>query len=860
MVARCVACIVVAYTALPCIAHTLESPDGRVKVAVQLDHQGPQSSVHYAMTFDGVQVLDKSGITFTLPDGTTIGNSLSETAKAQTSSHDSTWTPVYGEKSTIRDHYNQLQLEYIDQASSYRVQLTLRCYDAGLAFQTTLHAPDTSQTIRISKEHSEFRFVGDPTVWCTPKAQGACSKQPLSSVSINMERPLTLQVEDDLYAAVLEAGLVDYAAMKLSRCRDDAHCLQTSLLSSVKGEATLQTPWRVVMVGRSPGELLENNALVMNLSEPCAIADTTWIKPGKVLREITLTTDGALASVDFAAKHNFKYIEFDAGWYGHEYDNNSDATTVTVDPKRSPGPLDLPHVIDYAAQRDIGIIVYVNRRHLEKQLDDILPLYQKWGIKGVKYGFVNTGSQQWTSWLHEAIRKAADHKLMVDVHDEYRPVGYSRTYPNLMSQEGVRGDEAAPASNQAIITLFTRNLAGAADHTICYFNPRVDEHWTHGHQLGKAVCTYSPWQFMFWYDSPLSSRTDINQASIVDTPELEFFAKVPTVWDETKVLRAAIGEYVVIARRSGDDWFVGMMNNGTPRDVDIPLDFLDPNHTYQARVYKDDPSLTTRTKVRVDSQQLTSADRLGTPLLANGGQAIWLTPAGQSTTAATMPQHLFILSGQSNMAGLDPKLSFIPTVNAKYGEANVVVVKDAQGGQPIRRWYKEWIATDGTRPKSTGDLYDRLMEKVKPHVDKQRFDSVTLVWMQGESDARMQEAGVYADSLQGLVSQVADDLGRNDINVVIGRISDFDMDNQEMKHWTRIREAQLEFVDNYPRATLVDTDDLNDGVNKRGKPIQNDLHYSVEGYKTLGQRFADSAIQLIEQHNTRQAAATEVRR
>ena len=176
--------------------------------------------------------------------------------------------------------------------------------------------------------------------------------------------------------------------------------------------------------------------------------DTSWIKPGKVIREITLTDAGAEACLDFAVEHNFQYVEFDAGWYGHEYDDASDATTITLDPKRSKGPLDLRGFIDRANERGIGVILYVNRRCLERQLDEILPLFKEWGVKGVKYGFVRVGSQEHTSWLHDAIRKAAEHELLVDVHDEYRPTGYSRTYPNLLTQEGVRGDEAGPSAEQ----------------------------------------------------------------------------------------------------------------------------------------------------------------------------------------------------------------------------------------------------------------------------------------------------------------------------------------------------------------------------------------------------------------------------
>lgn len=208
-------------------------------------------------------------------------------------------------------------------------------------------------------------------------------------------------------------------------------------------------------------------------------------------------------------------------------------------------------------------------------------------------------------------------------------------------------------------------------------------------------------------------------------------------------------------------------------------------------------------------------------------------------------QHLFILSGQSNMAGLDPKISFVPTVEKAFGKANVVVVKDAQGGQPIRRWFKQWKSESGETWQGSGDLYERLMAKVKQATHGKVFRTVTFVWMQGERDARKKHGAVYAASFKGLIAQLQDDLKRKDIHFVIGRLSDFDMENRRYPHWTLVREAQVALAEEDPRGAWVDTDDLNDGINRKGQTIKNDLHYSVEGYRLLGQRFAEAAIQML---------------
>ncbi len=201
-------------------------------------------------------------------------------------------------------------------------------------------------------------------------------------------------------------------------------------------------------------------------------------------------------------------------------------------------------------------------------------------------------------------------------------------------------------------------------------------------------------------------------------------------------------------------------------------------------------------------------------------------------------KHLFILSGQSNMVGLNPKQSFMPRIQEMFGEESVIVVKDAKGGQPIRKWYKKWESAQGKRPEQTGQLYDRLMKKVVPAISDKKIKTVTFIWMQGERDANEGHGKVYASSLAGLLGQLKNDLGRENLNVVIGRLSDFDMDNSNYPHWTMVRRAQMKVAENTPNCAWVNTDDLNGRKDK--------LHYITEGYKKLGKRFADTAIQLIK--------------
>jgi hypothetical protein len=209
-------------------------------------------------------------------------------------------------------------------------------------------------------------------------------------------------------------------------------------------------------------------------------------------------------------------------------------------------------------------------------------------------------------------------------------------------------------------------------------------------------------------------------------------------------------------------------------------------------------------------------------------------------------KHLFILSGQSNMAGLKLEESFTPEIKEKFGEENIIVVKDALGGQPIRRWYQDWKPLEGNEPKAQPDLYDTLMTKVYLAIENEEIATVTFIWMQGEKDAREKHGEVYETSLTGLYSQLSQDLDRKDINFIIGRLSDFDMLNEKYPHWTMIRDTQVKVGESNPRFDWVNTDDLNDGVNRGGKEIKDDLHMSSKGYITMGKRFAYKSIKLIE--------------
>lgn len=219
-----------------------------------------------------------------------------------------------------------------------------------------------------------------------------------------------------------------------------------------------------------------------------------------------------------------------------------------------------------------------------------------------------------------------------------------------------------------------------------------------------------------------------------------------------------------------------------------------------------------------------------------------------SCKTAPEGKNLFILSGQSNMARLNLEESFIPTIEAKFGKENVLFAKHATGGRSIRRWYKNWKPPVGDQAKAAPDLYDSLMVEIQKVIQKEKISTVTFLWMQGERDANSKYGEVYEESLKGLYKQLSNDLGRTDVNFVIGRLSDFDMLNEKYGHWVQIRDIQVKVAASNPRFDWVDTDDLNDGINSEGIEVKNDLHMSKKGYKIMGERFANKSIDLIEKN------------
>ncbi len=598
-------------------AERIASPDGRVTLEFILQSGGVPA---YRIDYLGRPLVLESRLGFE-PDL----KSGFEKISATTAAHDGEWTQEFGERRVVPDHWRELNVD-LRHASGALVRVTLRAYDEGAALRYTLPAQEKKE-FQFTGERTEFRFPENTFCWEEHGTEGEYRRAPVGAIAPECERPLTLEFADGRFAALAEAANQHYARMLLSAVPGARDTLVTALGGSSSNLARVSefaqkhdpsvrlaagdsTPWRMFVVGEKPGDLLERNYLMLNLNSPRALADTSWIRPGKAMRDTTLTTVNAKAIIDFAATVGLSYVHLDWKWYGPvEFEAAGDVQV------RAPN-LDVPEIVRYGREKNVGLILYLDRRQVKRERDHLFALLESWGVKGVKMGFVDVGPQSETAWITETIQRAAEHHLLLNIHDGYRSTGLARTWPNLMTVEGIRGNEHFPTAAHNCTLPFTRYIAGAGDYTVCYYDKRL-VNTTHAHQLAMAVVSFSPLQWILWYDRPSQAHGE---------PELEFFRVVPTVWDETRVLAGEIGKFAAIARRKGDAWFLGAINASEARTLKLPLAFLAPGKKFVAHLYSDDASVSTATHVAVVTRAVDAATTLEVSLAVNGGEAIWIEP------------------------------------------------------------------------------------------------------------------------------------------------------------------------------------------------------------------------------------------
>lgn len=493
--------------------------------------------------------------------------------------------------------------------SNYRLNIEVRLYNEGLAFRYFFPEHPAAIFHKVIADETTYALPAGTMVYAEQWAQAGFEHIPFEQVSRPVEMPLLCH-KGNLWTAILTADTDDWCLSKLrSEIVNHTAHLSTVMYSPVDLVTYYATPWKIVMAARTPGAILERSVAMVDGLNPDPVGDFSWVQPGKIMRETTLTMDGARATIDFCAAHGIRYMLFDWKWYEPCTSHDGDATKVIH-------RLDMPEVCRYANSKGVGVWLYVNQHALMQQARELFPILRSWGVVGVKSGFVQYASHRWATWLHDLVRLAADNHLMMNIHDEFRPSGFSHTYPNLLTQEGICGNEEFPDGDHDVRLAFTRMLCGAADYTICYYDHRLKN--THGHQLAASMVYESPLLTLFWYDKPQQYTGE---------PEISWFEHLPTTWDETRVLAGDPESYILIARRKADTWFVAALNNSTERDIVFDIAAIcHPQSAIAYTLYEDDDNVDTKTHIAVTEKKIKKLTRknarIPLHLKANGGATL----------------------------------------------------------------------------------------------------------------------------------------------------------------------------------------------------------------------------------------------
>ena len=623
------------------------SPDGLLRLVFTTDSGG---QLDYQVTYRGKPVTGRSRLGLDFENQTTLGANV-RIVSAKRGSVDQTYRVVHGKSNPVRDRHNSIRVDLVEQSGLKRsLALEARAYNDGVAFRYVVPRQPALDLFRLREEKTEFRLTGDhvayPLILRNYRTNYEAEHQSMRLSGLPKAAviglPFLWEIPGLGWIALTEAHLEDYAGLYVTP--GSAPSVLEARLSprddvpevKVIARTPHQSPWRVFLVAPAPGRLIESN-LIVNLNPPTALTDTSWIRPGKAAwpwwsgRAVTgvdftggVNTATKKYYIDFAAKAGLHYLIVDTGWYGSSRDPKSDVT------KGNP-ELDVHEVIRYAATKGVKVWLWLNWNHADRQMDVAFPLYQEWGVVGVKIDHMNRDDQWMVDFYHRLAKKAAEHRLMVDFHGAYKPTGMRRTWPNVITKEGVMGLEdvkwdarANPANDLRLP--FTRMLAGPMDYTPGGFDNVTKAEFvsrrtrpmalgTRAHQLALYVV----------YESPLQMVCD-HPGAYEGVPEFKFIREVPTNWDETRVVNAKVEEYITIARRSGKEWYVGTTTNWTARNLEIPLSFLGSGK-YVAEVYADAPDADAHPKnVVLESKNVDRATRLNVWLAPGGGHAMRITP------------------------------------------------------------------------------------------------------------------------------------------------------------------------------------------------------------------------------------------
>ena len=618
---------------------SVQSPDGTIQMTIR--GNGPLT---YSVSVDGKAVLAASRLGLKFKDGMTLGADA-RLVKAERSRVDTSWENRFGKRRTMRDCHNELRASFVEQ-SGRPFEIVVRAFDDGIGFRYVLLAAPSAaaQEFVIEEEQTQFSFPENYPCYAGENENTGKKDNPIGYVGsqeseykpmrlgdlpTDQVRMLPLLVKTPVaWVLLTESDLYDWAGMWVNRAAASANTTGVLLAARlsprpdgeglVKSTFPRQSPWRTFVIARQPGRLVESD-LVLNLSSPSVVADTSWIKPGiaswdwwsQVTRPSTATFKEL---IQFSADMGWSYVLLDAGW--------SARNTIL----QSSPAVNMEELLAFAKEKNVRLWLWLHWTSVDRNdaYREAFPLYEKWGIAGVKIDFMNRDDQDMVRWYEKIAKAAAEHHLMVNFHGAFKPTGMIRTYPNQITREGILGNEynrwSARATPEHKTTLpFTRLVAGPADYTPGGFlNKQLDQfkfnvrptqvQGTRCAELALFVCL----------ESPIINASD-HPSHYKGQPGLDFLKVVPTVWDETRALDAAVGEHVVIVRRHGNRWFLGALTDRSARDIPVKLDFLGQG-SWTLKLWKDAPDSDTEGEHLVTEQRaVTAADELTLHLARAGG-------------------------------------------------------------------------------------------------------------------------------------------------------------------------------------------------------------------------------------------------
>ncbi len=638
--------------------NALASPNGKLMFKMELLN----NKLFYTVSYGGEVIIRPSSLGFVLSENDSLTSF--EIVKTETTTFDETWKPVWGQYSSIRNHYNELTVFLKDLKKDRKLEIQFRLYDDGFAFR--YHFPEVNKPLQIMSEESRFNFADNYKCWWIWADYNTLEKLFTHSTlreATHVAAPFTMQTSKNTFISIYEAAVDDYSTMTLKQDLANPLSYKVNLVpwadgSAVKKSTAFYTPWRSVCVTTSAGKLMESS-LVWNLNEPCKIEDCSWIKPINYIGiwwEMHLgistwgmkgghhgaTTENTKRYIDFAAQKGIQGVlieGWNTGWENWGQVNAFDYVTPYPD-------FDIKEVVRYAKSKGIEIIGHHETGgdiiSYEKNLEKAFAFYKSLGIRYVKTGYagpVNPTTehhhgQYMVRHYNKVMEVAAKYQIMLDVHEPVIPTGLGRTYPNLMTFEAVRGmewnawSEGNPPSHTCTLP-FTRGMAGPMDYTAGIVDileksqaeKRVKwndldkgnsaVHSTVSNQLALMVVLYSP----------LQMASDLIE-NYNNHPAFPFISGMPTTWDETKVLDAKIGEYVVVARRKGNKWYVGGITNEQGRTISIDLSFLTVGQNFKLQRCSDAPDAhfeTNPTGIEITKDKVTSASQLEIKMNEGGG-------------------------------------------------------------------------------------------------------------------------------------------------------------------------------------------------------------------------------------------------